>query len=191
MNFSLPAISLVLMLSLCSCSGTKKTNKKEFGMSYKERMSSADRALFHDDHSQRSSFEKHLGSDKKKKDVKMQAFKTRDFHSGKAFSGADDKFKTSNYNQSDKKSNVADKAFSGAGKQSSLGNDDYKTSESRFSHQSNSNNNKVSSLGDDEFRAKNDLEGTKAMEKSKRPFIEPRGEEGYSESAIHKLLNKD
>ncbi|CAN5713179.1 hypothetical protein BH11VER1_BH11VER1_26410 [soil metagenome] len=190
MNFYFTTLSLFLMLSLGACSGTKKSSGDNFGPKYKDRMASADRALFHDDHNQRSPYEKQLGKGKKNKEVKMEAFKTRDFHSGKAFSGGDDKFKTAAFSQSDKTSNAANKTFSGADKQSALGNDEFKTSESRFSQQSNSNSDKLSPLGDDKFRTNNDREGTKAMENSKRPLIAPRNEDGYSEGDIRKLLNK-
>lgn len=191
MNFFPTTLSLTLLLSLCACSGSKKkTSGDDFGPKYKERMASAERALFRDDHSQRSPYEKQLGNDKKNKNVKKQAFKTGDFHSGKPFSGGDDKFKTGAYSQSDKTSNAANKTFSGAGKQSALGNDEFKTSESRFSQQSDSDNAKQSPLGDDTFRTKSDREGSKAMENSQRPYIAPRGEDGYSEGDIRKMLNK-
>lgn len=190
MNFSPLAITLALVLTLCSCSATKEGSKNEFGPTYKQRMSAADRALFRDDHSQRSSFEKQLGNSKNNKEVKTNAFKTRDFNSGKTFYEGDDKFKTNAFNQAGKTSKIADKTFHGGDKQSSLGNDEYKTSQSRFDNQGNNISNKTSPLSDDRFRTNSNREGTKALENSKRPLIVPRGEEGYSEGDISKLLNK-
>lgn len=190
MFFAKTASSSLLLLPLCvtlslaflGCASKKK--KSEKGSAYK------DRVFSNWDNSNRSSFEKQAGIGKKK-DVKTNAFKTRDFKSGKTFSEGDHHFKTGDFSQAGKKSSAADKTFQGGNKESSLGNDTFRTTQSRFDDQRNSNSNKISPLGNDTFRTGNNREGTKAIENSKTPLIESKSADDYSESFIRRILNKD
>lgn len=189
MFFAKTASSSLLLLPLCvilslALSGCASKKKPEKGSTYN------DRVFSNWDKSNRSSFEEQADIGKKK-NVKTNAFKTRDFKSGKTFSEGDHHFKTSTFSQAGKKSSAEDTTFRGGDKESSFGNDTFRTTQSRFDGQNNSNSNKISPLDNDTFRAGNNREGTKAIENSKRPLIESKNTDDYSESFIRKILNKD
>lgn len=177
--------ALLLPLLPCACASKNKDQKgrEKMGPSMSERMSKWDM-------SKRSNFEKSLGTAGSNKDFKTSNFhRQKDFNTGSAFSGADDKFNAKGFAQSDKPAKDREKVFSGANDRSNIGNATYKTSESRFTREAVRDSEKTSSMDDDTYKTHDNRMGTKGLENSKRPLIQDR-QPDYTESQIRNLLNK-
>lgn len=180
--------SLLVCLLPCACAsknqGSETVGKREkMGPTLAERTGKWDMG-------KRSNFEKSLGTAGANKDFKTSNFhRQKDFNTGSAFSGGNDRFNAKSFGQSDKSTHDRNKIFSGADDKSKLGNSTYKTGESRFSREETRDSDKTSSLDDDVFRTHDNRMGTKGLENSKRPVVEQRAPD-YTESQIRSLLNK-
>lgn len=142
------------------------------------------------DMSKRSHYERSLGTAKGNKGFKTSNFhRQKDFHTGEAFSGGDDRFNAGSFAQSDQPSRDRGKVFSGNDERSRLGETSYKTGESRFNREAARDGDKESSQADDVFRTFDNRTGTRARENSQRPVIEDKPGD-YTEGQIRSLLNK-
>ncbi len=190
----LNSCALLALLALTQCSsddaGSKKSEKSEFGPTYKERMAAADRALFNSDFSQRSSFEKKSPTMKTDKAFRTDKYNPKAFTQTKAFYSGKDEVKEKDFAQSDKKSNIGNKEFSGSDKESKLADETFNTKDSRFSGQENRFSGKASRMGDDVYSTRAEPDAKKAMEKSERPYIRESRNPSYSEAEVRSLLNK-
>jgi len=185
--------SLLLAIGLTSCSTFSSKNKLKTSTPKKDPSNQRlSERLGKWDQTRRSSFDKHRsvgGVDKN--------YKTKDFHRGKDYSGGKkefnsgkDGFKTREFAQASKESQVANKTFSGADDKSRMADDKFKTTESRFADQENRNADKRFSSEGDVFRTRENPTTKKAMESNHRPYIEQMKKKGYTEDEVKGLLNK-
>jgi hypothetical protein len=174
---------LFLCLFLVSCSSTSK-EETDNGPRLAERLGKWDTT-------KRSSFEKQMKASGVDKDYKTAKFKEKEFSGNKVFNtGKKDGFKTKDFSQAEKQNRSAQQIFSGADDRNRMSDGAFKTQDSSFADKKSFSADKTSSMADDTFETRSDPVTRKALETSKRPYIEEFGKPGYTEDEVRGILNK-
>jgi hypothetical protein len=172
------------VLVLPSCASDKKTKTDYTDLNMGQRVVKQTK----DPYSIKSPFQKDVF--KASETVKTSGYKTGEYSGKKkGFFGRKDKFKAGSFAQADKSSQTGSKTFSGADEKSNLGGSTYKTPESRYGTQMNRSAGQASSFADDKYDSRGNPAALERTSNVKRPLI-LRGDAGYSEDEVKKLLNK-
>lgn len=187
---ALTLIATAFVALAASCSSSSKKPKKEFGPTFKDRMSSLDRVIKKSDFSQRSSFEKQMATtlDTKKK-FKESTFQAKESHEGKKVASTAT-YKTKEFADAGKSSSTATKEYKGADEKSRMGDEKFRTQDSRMANQQSRDGSKTYAKGDQAFRTGENRAGTKAIEKNKKPKIVQEDKPTYTEDEVKRALNK-
>ena len=188
-------ILLPLALVAGACSSSKKTSRSEYGPTYRERMSEFTRSMkqkdfWSSDKTKRSQFEKELATSTTEKKFKTGDFHAKDAKLDKKFHGTDDTFKTKGFAMADKTNKTAGKSFHDADAKNRMASEQFRTKDSRMAAEKNRNGEKMFASGGKEFSTRENREGTKAIEKNKKPVILDPEKPSYTEEDVKRLLNK-
>ncbi|MEI6537729.1 MAG: hypothetical protein WCN98_20460 [Verrucomicrobiaceae bacterium] len=181
-QFYLSLVLPLLSLGIGGCSHPQKNTKPEPRLA--ERLGKWDMT-------KRSSFEKAFQADQPVKGVKTGSFHTANYNGTKDFTSANGAYRTKDFQQGSKSSNVTDKSFKGAKDDKQLANAQYKTTESRMNQKASKEGAKNFAGSDKAYQTKDEREAAKSMKKNNHPVMVDTGKPSYTEDEVRGLLNKN
>lgn len=180
----------VIVILLAACSSSKTPKRSEFGPSYKERLSAAEKAMKNSDLSMRSSFEKEIPKSMTNKSYKASAYNAKDATGIKRFSGADSAYHSRDFSGAGKNDPAGNKITREMEAQNKLASRMFRAPDSQFDTKVNHDDKKTFNKSGKTFMTHENLTGTKEMEKNKKPVILEPERPTYSEDDVKRLLNK-
>lgn len=181
---------LIISICVAGCSSSKTAKHNEFGPTFQERMSAANKAMKNGNFAMRSSFEQKIPKGTTDKTYNAPGYKAKDATGMKQFSGTDSAHHTKDFAGASKTNPIGDKVTPETKAQNKLATQMFRTPDGHFDTKSIVDDKKVFSQGGDTFKTSENQIGTKEIEKNKKPVILGPEKPAYSEDDVKRLLNK-
>ncbi|MCE9518850.1 MAG: hypothetical protein K8R87_04710 [Verrucomicrobia bacterium] len=179
-----------MIIFLAACSSSKKPKRSEFGPTYNERLSTAEKAMKNSNSAVRSSFERQIPKSTADKSYTASTYHAKYASGLKKFSNSDSTYQSKDFSEAGKKNSIDHKNAREMEAQNKLASRLFRTPDSRFDTKTSPDDKKAFNQSDGTFKTGENQIGTKEMEKNTKPVILGPEKPTYSEDDVKRLLNK-